>query len=58
MKTTMHQSSFFWNSMLSEGRKDAIIKWYNNLSVQEQDMVDDLMNDARADGIYNEIEEA
>ncbi len=53
MKTTMHQSSFYWDSILSEGRKDAIIKWYNNLSVQEQDMVEDLMNDARADATFD-----
>lgn len=42
----MNVSEFYWNSSLSDERKQEMADWYNGLSAHEQEMVDDFRQDA------------
>lgn len=47
------RSSFFWNSPLTDKRKDEIIEWRKNLSDEDADKLEDLLQDARLDEQFN-----
>ncbi len=47
------RSSFFWNSKLSDERKDEIIAWVASLSDEDADKLEDLLQDARLDEQFN-----
>lgn len=40
---------FFWDSKLSQARKDEIRLWVNSLNEREQDMLEDIRRDVRQD---------
>jgi hypothetical protein len=42
----MFVSEFYWDSTLTEKRKQEIVEWFNSLSGDEQGMVDALRKDA------------
>lgn len=47
------RSSFFWNSKLSDERKDEIIAWVASLSDEDADKLEDLLQDTRLDEQFN-----
>ena len=49
-----HRSSFFWKSKLTPERMDAIIAWLEGLPDENKSMINDLLDDVRADTIWNE----
>ena len=44
-----HRSSFFWDSKLSDERKDEIIAWVASLGNAEVQMLNDITQDVRED---------
>lgn len=48
-----HRSSFFWDSKLTEKRKDELIAWIKSLSDEDADKLEDLLRDVREDEQYN-----
>jgi len=51
--THTSRDSFFWNSSLSDERKDQIIEWLASLDENSQSIVVDLLNDVRDDAIFD-----
>ena len=45
-------SSFFWDSDLSEERKQQIIEWIENMNDEQRSMLNDLLDDVRAEEQY------
>ncbi len=43
-----HTSSFFWDTHLSEQRRQQIVNWANKLSEDEQLMLQDMLDDSSA----------
>lgn len=48
-----HLSSFFWDSSLSEERKNEILEWVKSLSDEDAAKLEDLIRDVREDEEYN-----
>ena len=48
----MDINEFYGNSGLTETRKRAIIKWFNNLTKDKQKMVQELIEDAESETHY------
>lgn len=55
--THTHRSSFFWNSSLSDERKDEIIAWLQTLDDNQKQMIEELLQDARDEEYFNETYE-
>ena len=47
------RSSFFWDSKLTEVRKDELIAWVESLSDEDADKLEDLLRDVREDEQYS-----
>lgn len=48
------RASFFWDSDLTDERKDEIIEWAMSLSENEQEYLSDIIRDVRDETIFDE----
>lgn len=48
---------FYWASSLSDARKLEILNWYEGLTKEEKEMVQDLRQESYEDAVYNEREQ-
>ncbi len=49
--------SFFWDTRLSEKRRQQIVDWANSLDENERVMLQDMLDDARAATRFDAMEE-
>lgn len=49
-----HRSAFFWDSKLTDERKDELIAWVKSQSDEDADKLEDLLHDVRDDQRYSD----
>ena len=52
-RTYTHKSSFFWDSHLTEKRKEELIVWVKSLDDEKAQMLEDLLDDTREEVLFN-----